>query len=311
MKADLTLVPAMDVLELDIERARDLLSRCSNVDEAKDFRDKAAAVAVYLRKKSAGIEIQNYALEQVLWAGRRMGQLLDEKLADGGRPKNGTEEVPLFLADLGISKNESSRSQKMAQVPEATFVARIERAKADAQRLTADIALGVTNKTKAQSPSIQDRRTPQWLFDALNDRLGPFILDAFADGINHLCDEYYTREDNAYVQLWQDVTFANPEFEDMEAPLKKALEEASRGIRSVVLGPVGCSQAWYHELAIQGTVYIPDMRISYDMPDGTPTNGADRDTIVMAFGGEYGNKKWKHGEFRVRALPLSLPERAR
>jgi phage N-6-adenine-methyltransferase len=301
-----------DKLQLELERVRDILQRCQHLDEAKEIRDKTAAVAIYLRKRDASVEIQNYALEQVLWAERRMGQLLDEQLAEKGRPTAGkcTSDGHLFLDELGISRNESSRAQKMAGIPEATFTKRLERAKTDARRLTVNIALGV--KTKSESPSIQDRRTPRWLFDALNERFGPFKLDAFASGVNHLCDEYYTREDNACRQAWVDVTFANPDFAEMEDPLRHAVAEAARGVRSVILGPVGCSQEWYHKLSIQGTIYVPDKRISYDLPDGSATtSNADRDTIVMAFGREHVNPRWKRGVFRVRTLYLVYPKKQR
>lgn len=157
--------------------------------------------------------------------------------------------------------------------------------------------------THKESPHLQSRRTPQWLFDTLNGLFGPFKLDAFASHDAHLCDAFYTRDDNAYVQPWSDVTFANPEFKDMESPLDTALRQAKfRGVRSIVLAPVGCSQSWYRNLAIQGTIYLPDRRINYDLPDGTPTSGADRDTIIIAIGGEHANPKWKRGEFRVRRL---------
>jgi len=157
----------------------------------------------------------------------------------------------------------------------------------------------------AKAPHIQSRRTPMWLFDQINQRFGPFLLDAFADKNNALCDEFYTREQDGCVQPWVDATFGNPEFENMAPPLSQAVKQAELGVRSCIIGPVGCSQVWYHELAIRGTVYVPDRRINFDMPDGTPTDGSDRDTIVMLFGGEHENKHYKRGTFRVCRLELS------
>lgn len=163
----------------------------------------------------------------------------------------------------------------------------------------------VTRIVGAKPPRLQNRRTPRRLFDLLNRRFGPFELDAFAEPHNALCQRFYAREDDGCSQPWADVTFANPEFADMRLPLEHAVRQSELGIRSCVLGPVGCSQAWFHELAIRGTIYLPDLRINYDLPDGTPTKGADRDTIVMMFGGEHENKKWRGGQFRVMRLELS------
>ncbi len=193
-------------------------------------------------------------------------------------------------------------------------------------RAVVDRHLGIERRTDglAKSPSLQTRRTPRWLFDHLGGLFGPFLVDAFADDNNHLCEMYNTAAAPEQVS-WHDVTFGNPEFDAMPAALELALRWAKAGVRSVILGPVGCSQAWYHELAIQGTVYVPDRRINFDTPEGKPTgvrechngrpaeacrdscgcvNGADRDTIVIAFGGPHRNTQAKRGVFRVHRLEL-------
>ena len=159
---------------------------------------------------------------------------------------------------------------------------------------------------RKSAPSLQTRRTPKWLFDFLDKKFGPFKLDAFAEPHNALCPKFYTPEQNGCAQPWEDVTFGNPEFEDMTKPLEQAVAQAKDGHRSIIIAPVGCSQSWYHELAIQGSIYVPNKRINFDLPDGTPTGRADRDTIVIAFGREHTNPSpnWKRGVFRVRRLEL-------
>lgn len=158
---------------------------------------------------------------------------------------------------------------------------------------------------QALSPHLQTRRTPQWLFDELNRQFGPFKLDAFASQLDHLCDNFYTAHDDGCVRDWVDVTFANPEFNDMARSLEQAARQGSLGRRSCVIGPVGCSQRWYHQFAIQGTIFIPDCRINFDMPDGAPTNCADRDTIVMVFGKQWVNSEAGNGIFRVQRLGIA------
>ena len=159
---------------------------------------------------------------------------------------------------------------------------------------------------KAKAPSLQTRRTPRWFFEALQAQLGlTFALDAYAEPHNALCERFYTRETDGNAQLWEDATFGNPEFDDMAAPLEKAVKEADeRGVRSCIVSPVGCAQRWYHESAIRGTIWVPDQRINFDLPDGTPTDRADRDTIVVTFGREHRNPSWKRGVFRVHRLEV-------
>ena len=157
---------------------------------------------------------------------------------------------------------------------------------------------------KNKSPGQQDLRTPRWLFERLTSLFGPFALDAYAESHNALCEKYFTRAEDANWQPWLDVTFANPEFASMATATRKAVEESERGVQTCMLGPVGCTQDWYHRWAIRGTVWVPDARINYDKPDGTPTHSADRDSIVMTFGGRHRNPHWAQGQFRVRALQL-------
>jgi len=206
-----------------------------------------------------------------------------------------------------------TQARELSRAPEqerSAVVQEIERRVGEGGTVTAeDVRAIVEEKTgKAKSPRLQTRRTPKWLFDELDKRFGKFSLDAFADPHNALCPKFYTRENNGCMLEWADVTFGNPEFADMVGPLEQALRQAEKGIRSIILGPVGCSQEWYHQIVIRGTVYVPDRRINYDEPDGTPTTGADRDTIVMAFGKEHANPYWRKGEFRVMALPLEGPK---
>jgi hypothetical protein len=90
----------------------------------------------------------------------------------------------------------------------------------------------------------------------------------------------------------------------MDGPINQAVSQAAVGKRSCIIGPVGCSQVWFQSLAIQGTIWLPDKRISYDLPDGAPMSEANRDTIVMTFGREHANPDWRAGRFLVKRLGI-------
>lgn len=165
--------------------------------------------------------------------------------------------------------------------------------------------LQLVPEPKHKPLSIQERRTPPWLFKALDAWFGPFELDAYAEEHNALCKRFYSAADDGSTRPWANATFANPPFEAMAPVLSHAVEEVRRGVCSTVIGPVGCSQSWFHEYAIRGTVFCPDVRINFDLPDGTPTNAADRDTMVYVFGGRWKNPSWEQGVFAVRRLEVS------
>ncbi len=104
------------------DAARLALQEAHTVDEAKDIRDKAAAMAAYARQASDG-ELQVWAAEIKLRAEHRAGQLLkDIEKAEGGRPTKTSNtqipvsEAPPTLASLGVTKKQSSDWQVVAEL---------------------------------------------------------------------------------------------------------------------------------------------------------------------------------------------------
>jgi hypothetical protein len=91
------------------------------VDEAKDIRDKALALAEYARQ-ARNHELERMCVEIRLRAERRTGELLAEKFDREGR---GRKKVSgqATLSELGLSRNESGRFQDLARVPEPEFEA--------------------------------------------------------------------------------------------------------------------------------------------------------------------------------------------
>lgn len=98
------------------DAARKALQSAVHVDEVKDIRDKAAAMAAYARQAN-DTELQQWATEIKVRAERRAGELLAQMpKAKGGNPNLptptadvGVESAAPTLADLGITYNQSSR----------------------------------------------------------------------------------------------------------------------------------------------------------------------------------------------------------
>ena len=110
------------------EAARQAVIECASVDEAKDIRDKALALEAYA-KQAKDEEMYQKFMEIRLRAERKAGELLKEMpKAKAGRPVEliGTQEVPInnktpTLFDIGITKNQSSYWQKLADIQEDEF----------------------------------------------------------------------------------------------------------------------------------------------------------------------------------------------
>jgi hypothetical protein len=94
------------------------------VDEVKDIRDKALAWEIY-SQQAKNVENERRACEIRLRAERKAGQLLKQMTERGERARGGEagrrESVLTTLADLGVSRDQSSNWQKLADVPEDQF----------------------------------------------------------------------------------------------------------------------------------------------------------------------------------------------
>jgi hypothetical protein len=106
---------------------------CSRVDEAKEIRDKARALEVYA-KQAQNTEAERKAGEIRLRAERRAGELLREMKqrserhnGRGGDQKSVSRASTLKLPDLGITRDQSSQWQKLADIPEREFEAEISK----------------------------------------------------------------------------------------------------------------------------------------------------------------------------------------
>jgi hypothetical protein len=97
------------------------------VDEVKDIRDKAVALEHYARQ-ARNTEAEQRACEIRLRAERRAGQLLKKVEKAKGALRRGNTMSPRgddasTLANLGVSKKQSSDWQKLADVPDQQFEA--------------------------------------------------------------------------------------------------------------------------------------------------------------------------------------------
>lgn len=117
------------------ENARAALAELHRIDEVKDFRDKAAALELYARQ-AKDTELINKATEIRIRAEIRAGELLREMEKPKGSPGNQyTGPVPRgnrsnpTLADLGVTKKQSHKWQKLAALSDPEQEAVITRAK--------------------------------------------------------------------------------------------------------------------------------------------------------------------------------------
>jgi hypothetical protein len=89
------------------------------VDEVKDIHDKAVALEAYARQ-AQNTDAEREATEIRLRAERKVGQLLAEQIKQGGDTRRSKSSEPT-LKDLGISKDQSSKWQKIGAMSDEDF----------------------------------------------------------------------------------------------------------------------------------------------------------------------------------------------
>ena len=90
--------------------------------------------------------------------------------------------------------------------------------------------------------------TPKYLYDDL-DKVFHFTLDPCATKENHLCEKYYTKEDNGLAQDWTGETvFCNPPYSEIKYWVEKCYKEyETNGATVVMLIPVRTDTRYFHE----------------------------------------------------------------
>ena len=152
---------------IHFENARRELELARTVDEVKSIRDRAEAMRLYCKQARHSLEMQNQCAEIKLRAERRAGEMLSEtEKNQGGRTErkfnlphgDRTGNIPT-LSDLGITRNQSSRWQKLSEIPENSFEDYIETTKSKEDELTTAGALNLARELDKQK-KIQRRSTP-------------------------------------------------------------------------------------------------------------------------------------------------------
>ena len=106
-----------------ISKAKRALAAAKSLDEVLEVRDQAEAARVYAKAACDGLELQNSAAEIKIRAERKAGEMLVAMEKIGHRPKKGNTALPFReqLSDLGITKMQSSRWQRIASVEDNLF----------------------------------------------------------------------------------------------------------------------------------------------------------------------------------------------
>ena len=134
-----------------IDKARAALAQAENLSDIGAVIEIAERGRRYAKAAKLGLEAENHAAALRLEAERQAGTWLaeTEKQRPGQyqqRSQNGTVAIPPRLADLAITKRQSSDWQAVARVPEPVFREHVERIKTAGRPLTTSGLVDVARK---------------------------------------------------------------------------------------------------------------------------------------------------------------------
>jgi phage N-6-adenine-methyltransferase len=231
------LKPATGSLKLvNYERARQALAEAHRVDEVKHIRDEALAVQAYARQ-AKDRELIDLATDIRLRAEIRAGEMLAEMNKNKGAVpgKTGRKGKPVLdttpkLSDLGVSKTQSSKWQRLAALPKEEQEARIEQTKRRAiAALDGDYHHRATDEWGTPPEIIERVRTfygGQIDCDPASNETAQRVVRA---------TQYYTKEQDGLKQEWRGNTFLNGPYSRVVPFVNKLIDEYSAGHATEVI----------------------------------------------------------------------------
>jgi phage N-6-adenine-methyltransferase len=261
------------------DAARYALQQAVEIDEVKDIRDKAQAMAAYARqaKDTAMVE---WATEIKVRAERKAGQMLAEMDLRKGF-NQGSSVLP-----SEISKTQSSRWQKLAAVSDDKFEAAVAAAKETAGEVTTAYMLRLEkNGVIAQlHTGDEESYTPSEYIESARLVMGSIDLDPASNEMAQQivkADKYFTSETDGLKQEWKGNVWLNPPYTALV--INRFIDKIINGYQAgdisqaVILTNNNTDTSWWHNAAkCASAVCFTSGRINFIKLDGrksSPTNG--------------------------------------
>lgn len=147
-----------------VEAAHRALTEARTLPDVQRIRDVAETLRTLARQAKLSLETQNMAAELRIRAERKSGELLREMPPGQGR-RTDLEEVSADttpsamrppLAELGISRDQSSAWQKIADIPADRFEEHIDQTKAAGDELTTAGVLRLAEEVREEEARVID-----------------------------------------------------------------------------------------------------------------------------------------------------------
>jgi phage N-6-adenine-methyltransferase len=273
------------------EAARAALAEAHRVDEVKEVRNIAVALELYA-KQANDTELLKQCTEIRLRAERRWGELYGAMpKAKGAEGNPGGQGAPIVrspvetaqsptLAELGVTKTQSAKWQKLAALPEEQFEIRVAHAKARVEGMTTS----APPYHKAFFTGENEWFTPDEYLDAARRVLGGIDLDPASHPLAQerikAC-RFFTAAENGLAHPWPGRVWLNPPYARglIDAFVLKLVDEvwAGRVTAAILLTHNYTDTGWFHAAANAAQAFcLLSGRVHFIAPSGdecSPTQG--------------------------------------
>ena len=279
-----------DVFSLEIlSAAQQAIAAAQTIPDAKLLLDQFTAMAGLAKRQKVELGIQQEIASSRLWTRRVLGAMIEAmpknkgtagtlngRDSSGGSRLEPPEDKTPTLADVGISKTESSRLQAEAEIPEPTIHEYIEKAKETENEIT---AAGLRRKAKEL---VSDKvtydgdewHTPPEYVEAARQVMGEIELDPATNEtaqaqIKANC--YFTKDDNGLERAWAGNVWMNPPYSypKVERFIDKLISEFNQGNvpEAIVLVNNSSDTKWFHKLIDRFPACFTRGRVQFWHPD--------------------------------------------
>jgi hypothetical protein len=276
---------------------RHAIDTCLRVDVVKGIRDKAEALR-HVAKVARNEEAERKCVEIRLRAERKAGQLLRDMRERGERRARNdgrSEQVSRGgtpapnLRNLGISPNQSSRWQQLAEVPERQFEAGLRR---EGRAPTTNQFVRRSGGAVRPSSGDVEYYTPPEPVSVVRKVLGTIDLDPASCEMAQRtvkAEKFYTIVDDGLTKDWLGRTFLNPPFAQpfIRKFISKLITEIHSGrCTEAILLTHNCSDTgWFQKVAkVANALCLWDGRIEFINRDGHSVATATNGQVFFYFG---------------------------
>ena len=278
-------------------RGSQMLAEANTIQKTKELKDMALTAAVWAKQRKMGKATVQTALNYALEAERKMGGFLiasKPKRAKGGNPRL-TSRTPRLveaeptLNELGITRDESYKAQKLAKLPEETFL---------------KIKSGeVPRAHVGQATGENEWYTPPEYIEAVHAVMGCIDCDpASSETANKTVKAtvFYTKADDGIKQKWGKRVWMNPPYAQ---PLISQFSEAlctrldNEVEEACVLVNNATETAWFQAMLQRANaVCFIAGRVRFLDPKGNPGSPLQGQALlyfgknVEKFSGEFSSK---------------------